>query len=168
MTDGQKAYRRFLASKFWKELAGRKKAKVGKCETCGVRWGLEVHHWRYPGNWYETDEGDLEVLCGGCHGARHGEDDRWWMVLGDADIDIACERVGMIRSRMMREEQPRLLRSERKFLRRAMDRWGDNRVVQFKIALVLWDVASPLERETRKQITGTCDRIGDYYVRKGI
>lgn len=65
-------YALFLESPFWKELSARKRAAVGKCETCGSKSNLQAHHHRYPSNWWESSESDLTVLCRPCHEKTHG------------------------------------------------------------------------------------------------
>lgn len=72
LTKGQAAYRQFLQSTFWKELSTRKRLAVGLCEDCGSTSHLQAHHLRYPSDWYETTEDDLQVLCRGCHAQAHG------------------------------------------------------------------------------------------------
>ena len=71
MTNRQVAYRGFLASAFWRELSARKRARVGRCERCGRRGGLQAHHHRYPEDWFDTTERDLTVLCADCHARAH-------------------------------------------------------------------------------------------------
>lgn len=71
MTAGQKAYREFLKTPFWKSLSAEKKRLVGKCEQCGSTRHLQSHHKRYPADWFDTTLDDLEVLCRMHHVIEH-------------------------------------------------------------------------------------------------
>lgn len=71
MTDRQRAYRAFLRTEFWKNLTIEKKASVGRCERCPEVDGLQSHHIFYRSDWFETELGDLEVLCEACHQEEH-------------------------------------------------------------------------------------------------
>jgi 5-methylcytosine-specific restriction endonuclease McrA len=72
--DTRKAYLKFLASDFWIELSQRKKGIEGKCEECGSTNGLSAHHLFYRENWYDTQIGDLKVLCRSCHRKAHSQE----------------------------------------------------------------------------------------------
>ncbi len=62
----------------------------GRCEGCGQRLALELHHLRYtvPATAYDVGGGpifgkeapqDLEALCRDCHHGRHiGPDGKFW------------------------------------------------------------------------------------------
>jgi len=64
-------YRRYLSNPAWKERAKRAKRKAGfKCQKCGSRKNLHVHHKTYDNLGCERDE-DLTVLCKKCHFAEH-------------------------------------------------------------------------------------------------
>ena len=69
----QQQYRRYLASGVWQQ---RRTAAVeragGKCQRCGSRARLEVHHKTYVNVYAERPE-DLEVLCAACHHNHHFE-----------------------------------------------------------------------------------------------
>jgi len=65
-------YALFLECDWWRELTMRKRRKVGKCEKCSTQKRLESHHLRYPENWFDTTEEDLQVLCDDCHREEHG------------------------------------------------------------------------------------------------
>ena len=71
MTDGQRAYREFLSTDFWKEISAEKRRLVGKCEKCGSTRKLQAHHVRYPSNWFDTKLDDLQVLCRIHHEVEH-------------------------------------------------------------------------------------------------
>lgn len=72
MTNGQKAYRKFLKSEFWIELSERIKSISGCCERCGETSRLQAHHKSYPSDWYQTTVEHLEILCRSCHKNEHG------------------------------------------------------------------------------------------------
>jgi 5-methylcytosine-specific restriction endonuclease McrA len=60
-------YHEYLNSKLWKQRRQAKLAKAKhRCEICGERDSLEVHHKTYAhlGN---EDTNELIVLCRGCH-----------------------------------------------------------------------------------------------------
>lgn len=57
---------------------------AGRCEDCGERKSLALHHLRYrtddglPIFGLETEQ-DLLALCGSCHRARHVDlNGEWW------------------------------------------------------------------------------------------
>jgi 5-methylcytosine-specific restriction endonuclease McrA len=64
-------YKEYLQSDHWQKtrkatLADRKY----KCEQCGRRGLLHVHHLTYANLWAERPE-DLQVLCEQCHYLEH-------------------------------------------------------------------------------------------------
>jgi hypothetical protein len=60
-------YEAYLHSKGWKAKRGYKLWHAGyRCEVCGAKDGLEVHHKTYERLGRERDE-DLVVLCPTCH-----------------------------------------------------------------------------------------------------
>ena len=64
-------YHRYLASDHWKAKADEAKGRAGnKCERCGSRKWLEVHHKTYKKVYRERPQ-DLEVLCSRCHRNHH-------------------------------------------------------------------------------------------------
>lgn len=65
-------YAEFLKSEFWIGLSRRKRRMVGRCERCGGRRYLQAHHRFYREDWFQTELGDLEVLCRRCHAKHHG------------------------------------------------------------------------------------------------
>ena len=72
MTNSQKAYRKFLASDFWKELSTAKKCLNPTCECCGSKHRLQAHHVFYPKDWNDTTLQMLQTLCNSCHKEAHG------------------------------------------------------------------------------------------------
>jgi hypothetical protein len=48
----------------------------GKCERCGSRKNLQIHHRTYERLGHELLPDDLQVLCGTCHKALH-ESRKW-------------------------------------------------------------------------------------------
>jgi 5-methylcytosine-specific restriction endonuclease McrA len=66
-------YAIFLESQWWRDLSSFKRRSVGKCERCGSKKHLQSHHKVYRQNWFDTEPGDLEVLCRNCHNAEHGK-----------------------------------------------------------------------------------------------
>jgi hypothetical protein len=61
----------FLLSDWWIALSRAKRESVGHCQRCPATKGLQAHHVRYPENWFDTTEDDLEVLCRDCHEREH-------------------------------------------------------------------------------------------------
>lgn len=70
--ERQRAYAEFLKSDFWLELRAKKLKQCPACSHCEATKNLEVHHHRYPANWYQTQLSDLTVLCDQCHEIEHG------------------------------------------------------------------------------------------------
>ncbi len=67
MTD----YKTYLKTRHWqKTRAAAMKRANGKCQLCGSRQGLNVHHNSYNRRGREL-AGDLIVLCDGCHDVFH-------------------------------------------------------------------------------------------------
>jgi len=65
-------YHKYLRSEEWAKI----KTDLiilndGKCEECGSRKNLQVHHLTYK-NLFHEEPGDLVLLCGKCHMAVHG------------------------------------------------------------------------------------------------
>lgn len=65
-------YREYLESDHWRLTRLRCKEKAGwRCEECGKKALLEVHHKTYARVGFELER-DLEALCHICHSKRHG------------------------------------------------------------------------------------------------
>lgn len=62
----RETYNAYMQSFKWKGKRMRLIAERGKCERCGRRGKLELHHKTYERLGEELDS-DLEVLCPGCH-----------------------------------------------------------------------------------------------------
>lgn len=81
--DGQRAmrlrampYAEYLKTPDWFKTGTRKLNNAGKrCQVCGSRNNLEVHHNNYDHIGSEHDN-DLVVLCGECHSVFHDHVDR--------------------------------------------------------------------------------------------
>ena len=80
MKTGQKAdgtvlatipYEDYLQSSSWKAKREEVMVRAGsRCEACGTRHNLHVHHCTYEHRGSEGSD-DLEVLCKSCHQSRH-------------------------------------------------------------------------------------------------
>ena len=66
-------YDEFLQSSYWKKVREIKLKKAGKkCEVCGSRKNLDVHHNSYAHHGEEHKHlEDLVVLCRECHTLFH-------------------------------------------------------------------------------------------------
>jgi hypothetical protein len=61
----------YLKSDGWKRRRKRALARAGyRCQRCGARGRLDVHHLTYKRRGRERDA-DLQVLCRSCHQAHH-------------------------------------------------------------------------------------------------
>lgn len=66
-----KDYRKYLASKEWKDKANRRmEMDRFLCQDCGSAYNLVVHHLTYARRYHEDME-DLRTLCKKCHAAYH-------------------------------------------------------------------------------------------------
>lgn len=63
-------YREYLSSPAWLEKKERLISAAGKCQLCGGKKSLLVHHNSYANIFNEPDE-DLIVLCRSCHRLFH-------------------------------------------------------------------------------------------------
>jgi 5-methylcytosine-specific restriction endonuclease McrA len=56
------------------EICKNRQNRKNRCEKCGSKKLLQVHHERYyPGyELWEYDDKDLKVLCDQCHREKHG------------------------------------------------------------------------------------------------
>jgi hypothetical protein len=71
VTTNQVMHREFIASPLWRDIRKRAIAHYGCiCAACGCA-GFDVHHKTYVRFGGEEILEDLEVLCRGCHDARH-------------------------------------------------------------------------------------------------
>ena len=72
LTMRQMLYRYwYLRSRHWKETARAKRKQVGwRCQRCGERKRLDVHHKTYIRLGREKLN-DLEALCRECHRKEH-------------------------------------------------------------------------------------------------
>lgn len=60
----------YLLSEHWKGLRKMKLKINPRCEICGVKRKLDVHHLRYK-NIYDVLVEDLQTLCRKCHKKHH-------------------------------------------------------------------------------------------------
>ena len=66
-------YKSYLASDHWLATRKRKLQSVGnRCERCGNRHCVQVHHKSYANLWNESDD-ELEALCQNHHVLVHLE-----------------------------------------------------------------------------------------------
>jgi len=63
-------YRGYLGSDKWTEIRRVKLKSQRKCEKCGSRISLQIHHITYKNLGCETNK-DLQVLCELCHKEFH-------------------------------------------------------------------------------------------------
>lgn len=72
--DKREFYYRYIVSPEWKKKADEAKRRAGyRCQVCNRKQGdviLNAHHRTYENLGHEK-EGDLTVLCDGCHGDFH-------------------------------------------------------------------------------------------------
>lgn len=66
-------YQEFLKTPYWVTVRHIKMIEVGdKCECCGVKFGLQIHHLSYDARGSDHVRTDLlMVLCEKCHQKRH-------------------------------------------------------------------------------------------------
>lgn len=65
-------YRRYLRSPHWQALRKQVLRRAGwRCECCGRRGPLDVHHLTYE-RFGRESMGDLQALCRDCHDEAHG------------------------------------------------------------------------------------------------
>jgi hypothetical protein len=68
----QRWYGAYLKSRHWQRLRAAKLAAVGeRCELCGVRGIVQIHHVTYE-RLRREELSDLQVLCRDCHNDAHG------------------------------------------------------------------------------------------------
>jgi 5-methylcytosine-specific restriction endonuclease McrA len=69
---GFKSYQEYLVSELWQDK--RKwilKVFENKCQNCGSKEKLEIHHKNYDSVGNENQH-DVTVLCNKCHRGKHG------------------------------------------------------------------------------------------------
>ena len=66
-------YKEYLKTEHWQLLRGAKLQMSSKCENCGSRHELEVHHKFYRASWFDAKISDLKTLCHGCHINEHAK-----------------------------------------------------------------------------------------------
>ena len=65
-------YADYLKTEQWRTVSRERREQDGyKCVCCGSEGNLEVHHVRYPRNWFDTTTDDLRTLCKECHVMVH-------------------------------------------------------------------------------------------------
>ncbi len=74
MTGFSPFYRIYIHSPAWQVRRERAIQRAGgRCQVCGARKRLQVHHVSYANLGHERDE-DLTVLCWACHSVV-----TWWL-----------------------------------------------------------------------------------------
>jgi 5-methylcytosine-specific restriction endonuclease McrA len=64
-------YSGYLQSEHWKLIRAEALQRAGnKCQACGSRHNLNVHHNTYERLWHEEPE-DMVVFCSRCHQVFH-------------------------------------------------------------------------------------------------
>lgn len=72
MNKRKQKYLAYLRSSEWAKIkVDLITINEGKCERCGNRRNLQVHHLTYENLYYEEPD-DLILLCGSCHRKEHG------------------------------------------------------------------------------------------------
>jgi 5-methylcytosine-specific restriction endonuclease McrA len=67
ITRRQQSYREYLKSEHWQEIRKEKLKEAGyKCESCGAKESLDIHHRHYRTLGHERMS-DLQALCRPCH-----------------------------------------------------------------------------------------------------
>lgn len=69
-------YASYLSSKHWKRTRKQKLSIDPKCEKCGTKKNLHIHHLRYYRDgksilYHEDINKDLQTLCSSCHTRTH-------------------------------------------------------------------------------------------------
>lgn len=66
-TRRQQSYQEYLKSAHWQEIRKEKLKEAGyKCEKCGAKESLDIHHLTYARLGHERMS-DLQALCRPCH-----------------------------------------------------------------------------------------------------
>ena len=77
MQEAKQAYRDYLKSDKWKDLARLARQQAGnRCQVCNSNHKLEVHHRQYPETWGTEPVSYLTVLCAACHKLFHASKKR--------------------------------------------------------------------------------------------
>lgn len=134
MTRGQRAYREFLKTEFWKEISSIKRRIVGRCERCSSTSELQCHHKVYRKSWFDTRMEDLEVVCRTCHKKEHGLYDPEFERFSDA-FD-ACSEISEVSNKMLWKSKP-LTGRQRKRLRHIAEQFRDNGGVIYRFSNVM-------------------------------
>ena len=92
ITQGQMAYREFLASPRWRQIRDLAiNRDHGRCVSCGCCSGIQVHHKVYrKGSWGNVQLEDLVSLCAKCHAKEHGID---WDDLASPEFVDKCREI---------------------------------------------------------------------------
>ena len=71
LTQRQLEYKEYLKSEHWKITKAAALKRAGyRCQLCGYKKNLQVHHNSYKNLGHEAPE-DVIVLCGRCHYKHH-------------------------------------------------------------------------------------------------
>ena len=71
LNNRKEQYKEYLQSEHWKETRTKALKRAGyKCQVCGYKSNLQVHHNNYSNLGHEDDT-DLVVLCWKCHKTFH-------------------------------------------------------------------------------------------------
>jgi hypothetical protein len=71
--DRQESYSNYLDSPYWAKVRAAVFARAGhRCQKCGFRDKLQVHHKAYPARYTELENLHMLVLlCHKCHESHH-------------------------------------------------------------------------------------------------
>ena len=67
-------YNKYLSSNWWKSLRSRRLSSNNRCEICGNRNYLQIHHYNYEHKYAGDPKKAIKhtkVLCNSCHKAFH-------------------------------------------------------------------------------------------------
>lgn len=68
-------YSEYLQTNWWKNKSREIRSVINKCELCGSKDKLQVHHLHYR-TLYKEQYTDLQVLCDNCHWHEHYDYDK--------------------------------------------------------------------------------------------
>ena len=93
-------YSEYIKSEHWRLLRGAKLQVSPRCEKCGGKEELEVHHVIYASDLHLTKISELKTLCHHCHILEHAK--QWVRIYPKKEKPVKKDKAARLKARIAR------------------------------------------------------------------